>query len=885
MRVIQQSQQQIVDLNTFNPLCKVQQSLDGQLYVKMMLHQNTTQYQQPTGHMQEQVNDHPTLKKYIDGWLEFKEKKKVKGSKYEKYWFVLKGQLLGGGQLTSAFLFCFKDNMTHEKSKFIGSTQIDIIDHSVELHKIEGNEQKPWKCEFSVKVNGKTKLQFRSQDNIERDRWIYALVDLVGQQLPPSELPNLNNGIRPSPRIKLGSSMRKLPRELKDAMVVNDPMVINRIHGRASMPNISTPPNIASSITPPVSPRTSNENDYATRFPTAAQAQQPLYRGTRVAHMSLDSGVMNRSRDIPLQQSPQNITLNGRRIGEVLDSRRATIATPSRVSLLAESRSTFKTSLGNCPFYYGPMSRSEAENELKSQQIGSYLLRDCQSKRGCFTLTFKDKEKIKNHMIEPQAGSNKFQFNGPEFTRMFTSPDEGVIYYMDMKRNRNFNPIPYIKRLPGDGQEEDNSYIESEEINPTTDILKTKKDFRPPMMKSPSLPEQYHPPAQLKNGRRVSAIERPTYERRLTSQSSLDDHYVETDCLPVFSPTKKSLPAEPQMNDDSYILGSELGLDSADPKNNTESPKVPTYANSPASPNGEVNRNKRKTSGYNAPLPPTPEKPEFTLGSVPDTPQEDDNGYIVTDSPAVFSDSPAGYVVMDSGDKDLPPSPETKQYNAPLPPSPLPPHKSMASPTAPMTSQTTTATLDDNGYVETDAPSDTYLEMDELPITAEVEGYLKMDEHNDTEKYVKYVDMNGATDCPDHPQYQHPRKALPLPPAGQDLQQGAPMKRGSMVVPRNPKINIKKKAGSMQVRPTFQKQANLPRQSSVTLIPSAPASKIKESNDLLKQLNLAPIPPTNDQYNKHLNNNNNIGNDGPTPVPPPRQAKPQRLPNQSSIHG
>ncbi|XP_066933735.1 uncharacterized protein [Clytia hemisphaerica] len=160
-----------------------------------------------------------------------------------------------------------------------------------------------------------------------------------------------------------------------------------------------------------------------------------------------------------------------------------------------------------------------------------------------------------------------------------------------------------------------------------------------------------------------------------------------------------------------------------------------------------------------------------------------------------------------------------------------------------------------------------------------------MDEHNDTEKYVKYVDMNGATDCPDHPQYQHPRKALPLPPAGQDLQQGAPMKRGSMVVPRNPKINIKKKAGSMQVRPTFQKQANLPRQSSVTLIPSAPASKIKESNDLLKQLNLAPIPPTNDQYNKHLNNNNNIGNDGPTPVPPPRQAKPQRLPNQSSIHG
>lgn len=57
MRVIQQSQQQIVDLNTFNPLCKVQQSLDGQLYVKMMLHQNTPHYQHPgeflfnSGHM------------------------------------------------------------------------------------------------------------------------------------------------------------------------------------------------------------------------------------------------------------------------------------------------------------------------------------------------------------------------------------------------------------------------------------------------------------------------------------------------------------------------------------------------------------------------------------------------------------------------------------------------------------------------------------------------------------------------------------------------------------------------------------------------------------------------------------------------------------------
>ena len=56
--------------------------------------------------------------------------------------------------------------------------------------------------------------------------------------------------------------------------------------------------------------------------------------------------------------------------------------------MLKETR-TFKNNLGNCPWYYGPMSRQEAEVELAYQNVGSYLLRDCQSKRGCYTLTFK----------------------------------------------------------------------------------------------------------------------------------------------------------------------------------------------------------------------------------------------------------------------------------------------------------------------------------------------------------------------------------------------------------------------------------------------------------------------------------------------------------------
>jgi len=92
MRVM--TPQSSFDLSNFNPLCKVQQSpIDGSLYVvKMMFHQNSTQQQQQQQHhqqnslggggsamfaQQEQANDHPTLKKYIDGWLDFKEKRKV----------------------------------------------------------------------------------------------------------------------------------------------------------------------------------------------------------------------------------------------------------------------------------------------------------------------------------------------------------------------------------------------------------------------------------------------------------------------------------------------------------------------------------------------------------------------------------------------------------------------------------------------------------------------------------------------------------------------------------------------------------------------------------------------------------------------------------------
>ena len=112
MRVInpmkQQSSPDSIDFNTFNPLCKVQQAGDGSFYVKMMLHQTPShegfsqqrQYQQQQEQQkqqqqqqlfiqeqrqqaimmqQEQPNDHPTLKKYIDGWLDFKDRRKFSG--------------------------------------------------------------------------------------------------------------------------------------------------------------------------------------------------------------------------------------------------------------------------------------------------------------------------------------------------------------------------------------------------------------------------------------------------------------------------------------------------------------------------------------------------------------------------------------------------------------------------------------------------------------------------------------------------------------------------------------------------------------------------------------------------------------------------------------
>ena len=38
--------------------------------------------------------------------------------------------------------------------QFVGSTQISFPEDTIELHKMDGNESKPWKCDFVIKLNG-----------------------------------------------------------------------------------------------------------------------------------------------------------------------------------------------------------------------------------------------------------------------------------------------------------------------------------------------------------------------------------------------------------------------------------------------------------------------------------------------------------------------------------------------------------------------------------------------------------------------------------------------------------------------------------------------------------------------------------------------------------
>lgn len=133
------------------------------------------------------MNDE-VLKRYIEGWLQIKENKKFK-----KHWCVLKGKLLNSTQLLSAFLFCFKDQNTHVREHFVGSYQINLPEHTVQLISCKGD--KPMKYEFVIYLN-QDKMSFIADDELSQERWIYALVDLVGNGLPPSDLPTVQNDIR-----------------------------------------------------------------------------------------------------------------------------------------------------------------------------------------------------------------------------------------------------------------------------------------------------------------------------------------------------------------------------------------------------------------------------------------------------------------------------------------------------------------------------------------------------------------------------------------------------------------------------------------------------------------------------------------------------------------
>lgn len=158
---------------------------------------------------------------YIDGWLQVKRKP---SDKYETFWCVLKPTFSAKNQLLGAELqFFVERNM--DRSNYHGSVHINFLHgDSVALLDIKGNKKN--KCKFSVlfqivdhsktfnKIN-QVEMNFATYEEILRERWMYALCDLVGNMKPPDDLPTMHNGkLATRPRVyekpKNLKSVRKL---------------------------------------------------------------------------------------------------------------------------------------------------------------------------------------------------------------------------------------------------------------------------------------------------------------------------------------------------------------------------------------------------------------------------------------------------------------------------------------------------------------------------------------------------------------------------------------------------------------------------------------------------------------------------------------------------
>ncbi|XP_066925657.1 uncharacterized protein [Clytia hemisphaerica] len=135
---------------------------------------------------------------YIEGWLNVKDKKNDKKG-YKNFMCVLKPIYNGNNQSGAVLLFLNENKELHS------SIQINFLHgDSIALLKFEG--EKTNQCKFVVifqivdhskswdKIQS-SQLSFRAYDDITRERWVYALCDLVGNMKPPQELPTKYNGL------------------------------------------------------------------------------------------------------------------------------------------------------------------------------------------------------------------------------------------------------------------------------------------------------------------------------------------------------------------------------------------------------------------------------------------------------------------------------------------------------------------------------------------------------------------------------------------------------------------------------------------------------------------------------------------------------------------
>ncbi|XP_065672550.1 uncharacterized protein LOC100199803 isoform X3 [Hydra vulgaris] len=280
------------------------------------------------------------LRRYIDGWLEHKEKRK-----YLQHWFVLKGKLNSSAQLEKAYLFCFKTNDTKDKSQFVGSTEITFPGGSVVLLKSS-------KTKFTFKILfNNTKFNFKAYDDQTRQRWIYAFCNLVGKQFPPLEIPTEISAIHCEPVEKKTPLMA--PKFLFG-------------HGRSR-----------------------SHNDLSR---TLEEVNSPIVK---------------------------------------------------RGSCLQVNEDKEKRSLNQIAWYYSGMKRVQAEELLSTEAVGSFLLRDSESHSGNFTLTYRDFDKIKNHMI-CSTEKGQFKFCETEIKQQFNSPSEAAIIFMFTAKNA-IAPRAYVR--------------------------------------------------------------------------------------------------------------------------------------------------------------------------------------------------------------------------------------------------------------------------------------------------------------------------------------------------------------------------------------------------------------------------------------------------------